>query len=149
MSIADEVRLVFSGFDFGPPCDAEEIDRAENELGHPLPALLRELYLSFDGFRGPTDAGFFSPLLRRDNLGSESLVSYTLWLRCEDYFPEVLQASVVFGNDGCGSDWGMRFDSGHEVFEWRAGQGESYLVVGKSPLDAWRRGKALYSDSIT
>jgi hypothetical protein len=47
MSIVDEVRRNFEGF--GPPCTPEEIARAEQLIGHSLPAVLRELYLSFDG----------------------------------------------------------------------------------------------------
>jgi hypothetical protein len=147
MSIALEVRRNFEGFDFGPPCTPEDLAKAEHELGHPLPAVLRQLYLSFDGFLGPTAAVFFSPLLRRDNPTSESLVSFTLFLRGEDYFPEFLQESVVFGSDGCGSNWGMRLDSPDEVFEWHPEQGEEYVVVGTSPLDVWLKGKALYAES--
>ena len=62
MSIAQEVRRIFEGYDFGPPCGLDNLERAEQELGRPLPAVLREFYQSFDGFLGPTDAAFFYPL---------------------------------------------------------------------------------------
>ena len=147
MSIAHEVRCIFEGFNFGPPCTPEDLVRAEHELGHPLPAVLRELYLSFDGFLGPTAAVFFSPLLQRDNSAGDSLVSFTRFLRGEDYFPGFHQRAVIFGSDGCGSNWGMLIDSPGVVFEWHPEQGEEYTVVGTSPLDAWLKGKALYEDS--
>jgi hypothetical protein len=147
MSIAHEVRRHFEGFDLGPPCAPEDLARAERELGHPLPAVLRELYLSFDGFLGPTAAAFFYPLLRRDDDASESLVSFTRFLRHEDDFPGFWRQAVAFGDDGCGSHWGMRLDSPGEVFEWHPGQGEEYTAVGRSPLDAWLRGKGRYVES--
>jgi SMI1 / KNR4 family (SUKH-1) len=147
MSITEEVRRHFEGF--GPPCAPEDIARAEQELGHPLPAVLRELYLSFDGFPGPTGAGFFSPLLPGDDPNSVSLVGFTLSLRGEDYFPRFLQRAVVFGGDGCGSNWGILIESPDEIFEWHPEDGEEYSVVGGSPLDAWLRGKALYAETET
>jgi hypothetical protein len=147
MSLSQEIRRNFEGFDFGTPCTPDNLERAEHELGHPLPAVLRELYLSFDGFLGPTAAAFFFPLLRRDELAGDSLVGFTLFLRGEDYFSNFLQRAVIFGGDGCGSNWGMLIDSPGVVFEWHPEQGEDYTIVGSNPLDAWLKGKALYGKS--
>ena len=149
MSLAQEVRRSFEGFDFGPSCTPDDLERAEHELGHPLPAVLRELYLDLDGFLGPTAAVFFSPLLQRDDLAGDSLVGVTLFLRGEDYFPSFLQRAVIFGSDGCGSNWGMLIDMPGVVFEWHPEQGEDYTVVGSNPLDAWLKGKALYEESAS
>jgi hypothetical protein len=146
MSLSQEVRRSFEGFDFGPPCTLEDIERAEHDLGHPLPPVLRELYLAFDGFLGPTYAVFFSPLSQRDDLACDSLVGTTRFLRGED-FPSFILRSVVFGSDGCGSYWGMLIDAPGVVFEWHPEQGEDYSVVGESPLDVWLKGKALYEES--
>lgn len=147
MSLAQEVRRNFEGSDFGPPCSPDDLERAEHELGHPLPPVLRELYLSFDGFLGPTAAVFFSPLFERDDSAGDSLVGFTLFLRGEDYFPRFLQRAVIFGGDGCGSNWGMLIDLPGVVFEWHPEQGEDYSVLGGNPLDAWLKGKALYRES--
>ncbi len=146
MTLAQEVRRHFDGLDFGLPCTADDLEQAEQQLGHPLPVALRELYLSFDGFLGPTAAVFFSPLLEREVSDENSLVGFTLFLRSENYFPKFLQRAVVFGGDGCGSNWGILIDSPGVVFEWHPDQGEDYTVVGDSPLDAWLKGKSLYED---
>jgi len=53
MAAADEVRTMFPGHSFGVPCTEADIRRAEALLGEPLPPILRELYLAFDGFLGP------------------------------------------------------------------------------------------------
>ena len=49
---ADEVRAMFPGHSFGAPHTEADIRRAEAALGAPLPVVLRELYLAFDGFHG-------------------------------------------------------------------------------------------------
>src|SRR5687768_13097256 len=58
----DDVRRHFAGYPFGDPCTEADLARAEAALGIPIPPVLRTLYLSFNGFLGPTDAGYFWPL---------------------------------------------------------------------------------------
>ena len=86
-----EVRSAFSNGDFGAPATLEAIATAERLLGHELPLQVRNLYLEFDGFHGPTNAPFLFPVLERPRPGAESLVTYTLFFRGEDYFPDWLQ----------------------------------------------------------
>jgi hypothetical protein len=145
MTMVEEVRGNFEGF--GAPCSSADLERAEQELGHQLPAILRELYVAFDGFSGPAAASFFYPLLKGDDPDAASLVGLNLFLRGEDYFPAFLHEAVIFGSNGCGSYWGLRLDSPGDVFEWHPEDGEAYMIVGGSPLDAWLRGKSLYAKS--
>jgi hypothetical protein len=146
MSMIEDLRGAFAGYDFGPPISPEEIDEAEWTLGHALPAVLRDLYSAFDGFQGPTATNFFYPLIRPRPSSGPTLVEQTLWLRSEDYFPEFFRRSVAFGDYGCGSYWGIRLDAPDEVFEWHPSDGEAYQVIGNDPLTVWLEAKRGYDE---
>jgi hypothetical protein len=83
MNAASEVQAMFVGHSFGAPCTEADIRRAEASLGEPLPAILCELYLAFDGFLGPTNASFFWPLFSR-----EGLVEMNQFYRGDALFPQ-------------------------------------------------------------
>ncbi len=144
MAAADEVRQLFAGHSFGTPCTEADIRRAEAVLGEPLPPVLRELYLAFDGFLGLTNAGFFWPLF-----GREGLVEMNQFYRGDDLFPqELVSRCVFFGDNGCGPQWGFKRDLPGKVIQWDAEWGEDFAVVGDSPLDVWRAEKQSY-DSLS
>jgi hypothetical protein len=144
MAVADEVRVLFPGHRFGPPCTEVDLSRAEAALGQPLPPALRELYLAFDGFLGPTDARFFWPLF-----GREGLVEANRFYRSGDPFPqELVSLCLFFGDNGCGPLWGIKRDLPGEVIQWDAEWGADFEVVGDSPLDVWRGVKQRY-DSLS
>ncbi len=147
MTFAAEVRQAFEGQTFGNPVPAQEIKLAEEELGFPLPQVLKELYAAFDGFAGPTDAPFFFPLRVASSFSQESLVSFTLFLRGEDYFPEALNDAVAVGDFGGGSSWFIKVSNPDQVLRWDAEWGEEYEVLEGSLLDVWLAEKASY-DSV-
>ena len=144
MTLAEEVRQAFSGQVFGQPVSAGEIQLAEEELGHALPQVLRDLYSAFDGFTGPTGAPFFFPLRTASSFSPESLVSYTLFLRSEDYFPESLRDAVVVGDFGGGSSWFVKASNPEQVLRWDAEWGDEYEILDGSILDVWLNEKAAY-----
>src|SRR5690349_16735751 len=128
MSIAQRVREEFSGFAFGAPCSTEDILRAERQLGESLPAQLRELYLAFDGFRGPTGAQFFWSLF-----GQNGLVEFNGFLRDGEEFPYAFVCSCVFfGDAGIGDMWGIKHDLPGKIIRWDATWGEDFEVAGDS-----------------
>jgi hypothetical protein len=137
---ADEIRALFVGHQFGLPCTNDDIGRAEAVLGEPLPPVLRELYLAFDGFLGSTNAGFLWPLF-----GREGLVEMNLFFRGDDLFPQGLVSQCLFfGGDGCGPQWGIKRDLPGKVIQWDARWGNDFEVVGDSPLEVWRAEKQSY-----
>ena len=143
MKQADEVRALFTGNYFGAPCSTEELSRAESELGEQLNPELRELYLSFNGFHGPTDAGFFWPLW-----GDNGFVQLNKFYREDDLFPrELMLLCMFFGDGGGGSHWGYKRDLPGKIILWDAEWGADFEVVGNSPLEVWRNEKVLY-DSL-
>jgi hypothetical protein len=143
MSQPDEVRALFTGHRFGVSCNEADIRRAEAALGESFPPVLRELYLAFDGFRGPTDAAFFWPLF-----GEEGLVEMNQFYRGDDLFPqELVSQCLFFGDNGVGPQWGFKRDLPGKVIQWDAEWGADFEVVGDSPLDVWRAEKQLY-DSL-
>ena len=145
MSIAADVRKAFSGYRIGAPCKDEELARAEIQLGHPLPSVIRELYREMNGFFGPTDASFLFPLL--DDVGDpgqQSLVGYTLFLRSEDYFPRFLANAVAVGDDGTGPMWLVFLDQPQRVALWDGEWGDDVQWLEGSLLDVWLKAKAMY-----
>jgi hypothetical protein len=143
MALADEVLAMFPGRGFGAPCTEADIRQAEAALGEPLPSVLRELYLAFDGFRGPTNASFLWPLL-----GREGYLEMNQFYRGNDLFPqELVSQCLFFGDNGCGPQWGFKRELPGKVIQWDAEWGADFKVVGDSPLDAWRAEKQMY-DSL-
>ena len=142
----EEVRSAFPEGVFREAATGEELAEAERQLGHHLPSQLRELYLSFNGFQGPTNAPFLFPLLERPGPSGESLVTYTLFLRGEGYFPNWVQRAIAFGENGTGAAWLMIIDESDRLVRWDA-EWEDYEAVDGSLLEAWKEEKALY-DSL-
>src|SRR5271168_4574213 len=99
------LRQLFPEGSFGIPCSEVQIVDAERALGHKLPPLLDELYRSFDGFTGPTNARFLYPLLVPPSAMATSLVAHTKFLRSETDFPPFLQRVVALGDTGVGPCW--------------------------------------------
>jgi cell wall assembly regulator SMI1 len=143
MGQPDEVRLLFAAYSFGPPCPETDIRRAEAALGESFPLAIRELYLAFDGFRGPTNAAFFWPLF-----GQEGLVEMNQFYRGDDLFPqELVSKCLFFGDNGCGPQWGIKQDLPGKIIQWDAEWGPDFEVVGDSLLQVWGAEKQLY-DSL-
>ena len=146
MSVADEVRRPFAGRRFGPPCTASAIRQAEDALGEILPPVLRELYLAFDGFNGPTDAAFFWPLSAPES-GAGGLVEMNLFFRGDDLFPqELVCRCLFFGDNGTGPQWAVYRDRPGQVVKWDARWGNDVEFPGDSPLAAWLAEKRFYDE---
>lgn len=142
MSEANEVNALFARNYFGPPCTVSDIERAEAVLREPLPTAIRELYLAFNGFLGPTDARFFWTLF-----GRNGLVEMNQFIRGEDMLPQALVGKCpFFGSDGCGTHWGFKQDLPDRIIRWDA-EWEDSEIVGDKPLAVWRAAKQLY-DSL-
>lgn len=140
MTAADEVRAMFAGHSFGPPCAPADIHLAETALGETLPLILRELYLAFDGFRGSTDAQFFWPLFGRDGL-----VEMNQSFRGPEDFPrELVSKCLFFGDEGTGPQWGLKRDLPDKVIRWDAEWGSDFEIAGDNPVDVWRAKKEQY-----
>jgi hypothetical protein len=146
MGLPDDVRACFVGFAFGPPCAESEVRRAESELGEPLPSVLRDLYLAFDGFDGPTGAVFLWPLFARGK-NAPGLVEMNLFYRGDDLFPqELVSQCLFFGDGGCGPQWGIKRDASGQVILWDAEWGDEYEVAGEGPLEVWATEKRMYEE---
>ena len=146
MSMADEVRAHFAGHRFGPPCTEAALRRAEATLREPLPQVLRELYLTFDGFLGPTDATFLWPLFA-PKAGASGLVETNLFFRGDELFPqELVSRCVFFGDNGIGPQWGLHRDRPGQVIKWDAEWGVEVDVAGDTPLAAWLTERRFYDE---
>lgn len=143
MTDIKDLKLLFAGHYFGPPAEAADLLRAESILGEPIPASLKEFYLAFDGFRGPTNAGFFWPIF-----GFPGLVRSNRFLRDDELFPhELVTQCLFFGDNGCGPLWGFKQDLPGKVIQWDVRWGLDFEIAGDCPLDVWRAEKHMY-DSL-
>ena len=146
MDAAEQVRAHFAGRRFGPPATEAAVRRAEDALGGPIPPILRELYLAFDGFDGPTGAAFLWPLSEPVAGG---LVELNLFFRGDDLFPhELVSVCLFFGDNGIGPQWGLHQDRPGQVIRWDARWGTEVEVAGATPLEVWLTERRLY-DEVT
>ena len=133
MPIVDDIRSMFPEPSFGAACTEADIRGAEETLGEPLPSVLRELYLAFNGFRGSTNARFFWPLF-----GPEGLVRMNQFYRCDDLFPQDLVSQCLFfGDNGCGPQWGFKRASRRE---WHPERSALDSTIRQGPIVAASRG---------
>lgn len=141
----EAVKQLFAGNRFGPPCDEARLAAAEAELRVMIPPELRRFYLAFDGFLGPTAAYFFWPLFARDNRSEIGFVERNKWLRTSFEFPkELMHQCLFFGDDGCGSSWGLHQQVPGKVIEWEGALGDEFRIAGTDPADVWSRTKERY-----
>ena len=146
VGVAECVRTHFAGRRFGPPATEAAIRQAEEALGEPLPPALRELYLAFDGFSGPTDAAFFWPLSAPEP--EAGLVEMNLFFRGDDLFPqELVYRCLFFGDNGIGSQWAFHRDRQGQVIKWDAEWGTEVEVAGATPLEAWLAEHRFYDEA--
>ena len=137
MNLAAQVKELFQGYPFGVPATPDALLRAEQALGEPVPPILRELYLAFDGFNGPTNSRFFWPLF-----GKNGLVEFNAFLRSGDEFPHPFVSSCIFfGDEGVGPLWGIKSGLPDSIIMWDAEWGDDFEIVGSNPLDVWTRAK--------
>jgi hypothetical protein len=130
------VRDAFQEYDFGQPASLELLANAEAKLGHRLPPVLRNYFLAFNGFKGPTGSDFFYTI--------DHLVEMTLFFRSEDYLPKFLHGAVALGDDGTGPCWLIRLDRPDTIIEWDAEWGDDFEVLQGSLVEIWLARKAVY-----
>ena len=143
---AEKVKAEFPAAVYGPPCSDDDIRRAVAALGEPLPAVLKKYYRAFNGFRGPTNAGFFWQLFASKK-NPTGLVETNKFFRenADDPFPrEIVSKCLFFGDDGIGAQWGFKKDLPGKIIKWDARWGTDVEVVGDTPLQAWLAEKEIY-----
>jgi hypothetical protein len=129
-----EVRAHFPNARFGPPCSPEQIATAEAKLGMRLPESLRELYLAFDGFRGPTNAQYLLPLLSCADGGS-SLCDMTLILRNSKRVD--LSRFVFFGSSSADECWAVSVDQPKKIIAYHHHMEDEYDLAGSDILEVF------------
>jgi hypothetical protein len=122
-----DIRSHFAGRRFGAPCTPEQIAAAEAKLGIRMPDPLRELYLAFDGFRGPTNAQYLFPLVSCTDRGS-SLFEMTRFFR--DWKLVNLSRFVFFGLSTADENWGISVDDPRKIIAYHHHMEDKYEVVG-------------------
>jgi hypothetical protein len=136
----ESIRQHFPDASFGAACSELDILRAEEALGEPLPKILRELYLGFDGFRMSVGVDALLPLFGRDGL-----VEINRFFRSAPEFPtEFVSRFLFFGDDGSGVYWGIKQELPGKVVRWDSEWGADFEVVGDDPLAAWLAVKQMY-----
>jgi hypothetical protein len=111
------------------------IAAAERQLGVLMPPWLREVYLSCNGFLGPTRECYLYPLDGREGVGD-----FTLFLRQQDWAPPWLERAVVFGYiGGSGSTTTHTAALDGRLIEWCYGDGDKFRVPEGDLFEVWHQ----------
>jgi len=129
-----EIRAHFSRGRFGSPCTPEQIAAVEEKIGLRLPEPLRELYLAFDGFRGPTNAQYLFPLAQCTDGGS-SLREMTLLFR--DWKLVDLSSFVFFGSSSGDECWGISVDDPKKIIAYHHHMEDEFEYAGSDILQVY------------
>jgi cell wall assembly regulator SMI1 len=129
-----EVRAYFHHGRFGSPCTQEQIAAAEGRIGMRLPDPLRELYLEFDGFRGPTNAQYLFPLAQCTDGGS-SLCDMTLLFR--DWKLIDLSSFIFFGSSSADECWGMSASDPKKIIAYHHHMEDEFEYAGSDILQVY------------
>lgn len=113
-------------------------------MGCRIPSPLRELYLEFDGFYGPTGIPFFYRLGSRDD--DPSLVRWNLLFRTGPEYPgEFMRRYLFFGSDGCGGHWAVPVSADPAtIVRWYPDMGERMDTLSSDFVAFWSEQKSLY-----
>jgi hypothetical protein len=143
----DDVRSAFPEGVFGPACSDADLARAESQLRMTIPAPIRALYASFNGFMGPTASRFLWPLSDPDPNAS-ALVEMNRFFRAGWEFPQrLMERCFWYGENGIGQQWGLKDDLPGKVILWDAAWGDEFEIVGDDPLKAWLEEKQFFEEA--
>jgi hypothetical protein len=142
-TLAAPLRQIFPARAFGPPASLEAVEVAESAIGSRIPSPLRELYLEFDGFHGPTAIPFLYRLGSADD--AASLVGWNLWVRgAEEFSGEFMRRYLFFGSDGCGGHWALPLAEAAAIVRWYPDVGERMDTLSTDFVAFWSEQKSLY-----
>jgi hypothetical protein len=146
MSLATSLRQVFPASAFGPPATTQAIESAETLIGSRIPTPLRELYLEFDGFYGPTGIPFFYRL--GDPEDDPSLVYWNLFFRTgKEFARDFMRGYLFFGSDGCGGHWAVPLSADSAtIVRWYPDMGNRVERLSEDFVAFWTEQKGLYGD---
>jgi hypothetical protein len=120
---------------YNPPASHELIAQAEARLGQQLPDWLRLIYVSFNGFSGPTEVRYLYSLD-----GAEGAAEFTLFLRSEDWCPSWISRAIIFGENGVGGTLTTHWAAlDGDLIEWCYADGEVFTALPCDLFEVWRR----------
>jgi hypothetical protein len=129
-----KIRAHFSAGIFAPPCTFDALAAVESALGVSLPQPLRELYLAFDGFRGPGNAQYLFPLSHCADGGS-SLLAMTQLFR--DWESPDLSRFIFFGSSTADECWGLSLDDSRRIIAYHHHMEAEYEIAGSDIYEAY------------
>jgi len=129
-----KIREHFPDGIFAPPCTLNTVVAVESALGVSLPQPLRELYLAFDGFRGPGNAQYLFPLAHCVSPGS-SLLALTQFFR--DWESPDLSRFIFFGSSTVDHAWGLSLDDSRKIIAYHHHMEDEYEIVGSDIYEVY------------
>lgn len=140
-SIKERILAAMPKVSFNDPATSVMIEKAQLSLAVTFPSWLRDLYLTCDGFSGPTDVRYLYPLCE-DN----GVVEFTLFLRNEWKLPW-LNRCAVFSENGLGGSstvhWGI---CDGKLIEWCYGDGNDFNEIDGDFISILKRQQSLWDE---
>lgn len=140
-SIKDRILAAMPNASFNESATLDLIEQAQLALAVTFPHWLKELYLTCDGFSGPTEVRYLYPLL-----GGDGTVEFTLFLRNEWQLPWLNRCAIFSENGGGGSNtvhWGI---CDGKLIEWCYGDGDAFTEIDVDFFAILRREQSLWDE---
>ncbi len=146
--IVDEIKKKFPKGRFNKPSNEETLERVEKMLGIKFPGILRDLYLSFDGFReNKGNAAYLLPLEKDNGAGTIISTNKLIWDDWKQYYPNFdLSKFLFFGMSGGDEFWGINLENNNEIVVYHHTMQDQYELIGNSILKIYLDDQVLYDE---
>jgi hypothetical protein len=137
--MVEMVKDFFVNGRFRPPATEDEIKQVESELAIQFPNMIRELYLSFDGFREAIgNSAYLLPLMQ--NEGASSVLEFNKFMREEyiKYYPNLDFSNYLFFGSSSGDEsWAINLTNQSQIIAYHHHMENEYEIVGDNILDVY------------
>ncbi|MVX67090.1 hypothetical protein GKZ28_25905 [Clostridium chromiireducens] len=137
--MVEEIKKYFKNGKFNPPAIKQDIVEVEEKLGIKFPIVLRELYLTFNGFREEIAGAAYLLPLKSDKDGS-SVLGMNKFFKEEykQYYPNIDFSNYLFYGSSCSDElWAINLINESEVIAYNHHMEDVYEIVGRNIFEVY------------
>lgn len=148
--MVEKIKQYFTNGRFSFPATEKEVNEVENKLGIKIPAVLKELYLSFDGFReGTGNSSYLIPLRYNEGTGSLVEINKFYWGEYMEYYPNLnFKNYLFFGSSSSDEIWGINLDNETEIIAYHHHMEDEYEIAGNDISQVYINDQESFRESI-
>lgn len=137
--MVEEIKEYFENGKFNSPATKQDIVEIEEELDIKFPSVLRELYLSFNGFKeGNGNAAYLLPL--KSYRDGSSVLEMNKFFKEEykQYYPSLdFSNYLFFGSSYSDETWGINLSNESEIIAYHHHMEDEYEIVGSNIFEVY------------